>query len=131
MIVKQHQFQLAQQMMKSCDPLQQTDSHSPESLRVQDGATNSRVSVGKLCVHGMKVHFDERHVKVYNKDNKLLLVGHRDPIRNLYMIPIKDNGASQTKGEYTGTKGGTKEGTKCEPKYETYSTRYHMLIISS
>ena len=53
------------------------------------------VSVGKLCVHGMKVYFDECHVKVYNKDNKLLLVGHRDPIRNLYMISIEDNSASQ------------------------------------
>ena len=48
------------------------------------------VSVEKLCVHGMKVHFDEHHVKVYNKNNKLLLVGHRDPLRNLYMIPIED-----------------------------------------
>ena len=28
------------------------------------------VSVGKLCVHGMKVYFNEHHVKVYNKDNK-------------------------------------------------------------
>ena len=49
------------------------------------------VSVGKLCVHGMKVHFDEHHVKVYNQANKLLLVGHRDPLRNLYMIPIEDS----------------------------------------
>ena len=39
----------------------------------------------------MKVHFDEHHVKVYNQANKLLLVGHRDPLRNLYMIPIEDS----------------------------------------
>ena len=53
------------------------------------------VSVGKLCVHGMKISFDENHVKVYNKDNKLLLVGHRDPLRNLYIIPIKENSDGQ------------------------------------
>ena len=49
----------------------------------------------------MKVHFDEHHVKVYNKDNKLLLVGHRDPLRNLYMISIEENGDGQPRVNVT------------------------------
>ena len=43
----------------------------------------------------MKVHFDKQHVKVYKKDNKLLLVGHCDSLRNLYMILIEEKGDGQ------------------------------------
>ena len=53
------------------------------------------VSIRKWCVHGMKVHFDEHHVKVYNRENKLLIVGHHDPLRNLNIIPIEGNGDDQ------------------------------------
>ena len=53
------------------------------------------VSVGKFCIHGMKLHFGEHNVKVHNKDNKILLVGYCDPLRSLYMIPIEDNNVSQ------------------------------------
>ena len=48
-----------------------------------------------MCVHGTKEHCDERNLKVYNRENKLFLVGHCDPLRNLSMIPIEDNNDGQ------------------------------------
>ena len=47
------------------------------------------VSVGKLCVNGMKVSFDDKGVEVKNKSNgTIVTTGRRDPVRNLYMLPI-------------------------------------------
>ena len=51
------------------------------------------VSVGKLCVHGMTVTFDATAVYVY-KDGKEILRGRRDPLRNLYMLPVGGNGST-------------------------------------
>jgi hypothetical protein len=45
------------------------------------------VSVGKLCVYGMTVKFNAVGVYVY-KDGKEILRGRRDPLRNLYMLPV-------------------------------------------
>ena len=47
------------------------------------------VSVGRLCVHGMIVAFDDTSVYICNKDGTLISKGRRDPLRNLYMIPIE------------------------------------------
>ena len=49
------------------------------------------VSVGKLCVHGMTVTFDATGVYVY-KNGKEILRGRRDPLRNLYMLPVGGGG---------------------------------------
>ena len=46
------------------------------------------ISVGRLCVHGYNVAFDAAHVYVFTKTGNLITRGRRDPLRNLYMIPI-------------------------------------------
>ena len=45
------------------------------------------VSVGKLCVHGMTVMFNKAGVYVF-KDGDMILEGRRDPLRNLYLLPV-------------------------------------------
>ena len=47
------------------------------------------VSVGRLCVHGLIVAFDMNSVYIMNKNGQLIVNGHRDPLRNLYLIPIE------------------------------------------
>ena len=51
------------------------------------------VSVGRLCVHGMIVAFDDTSVYICNKDGAVISKGRRDPLRNLYMIPIESGKA--------------------------------------
>lgn len=46
------------------------------------------VLVGTLCIHGMQVLFDVNKVTVFNKLGDVVTQGKRDPLRNLYMIPI-------------------------------------------
>ena len=46
------------------------------------------ISVGKFCQYGMKVMFDDTSVTVEDMKGQIVLQGERDPIRNLYMIPV-------------------------------------------
>ena len=46
------------------------------------------VSVGKLCQHGMHIHFDEHFVRVYDAHGCLVVQGHRDKRQNIYLIPV-------------------------------------------
>ena len=48
------------------------------------------VSVQQLYDSGMDVHFTKTKVTVTNATGKTVLEGNRDPLRNLYMVPISD-----------------------------------------
>ena len=57
------------------------------------------VSVGKLCVNGMKVSFADEGVEVKNKSNgAIVTTGCRDPVRNLYMLPIPNSVQHEPQG---------------------------------
>ena len=57
------------------------------------------VSVGKLCVNGMIVVFDDKQVHVLNKNGALVSQGTRDPNRNLYLMPIASRSAQSQRVE--------------------------------
>lgn len=47
------------------------------------------ISVGKICQHGFTVTFTHDSVVVtHDRDAEVVLRGIRDPVRNLYMIPL-------------------------------------------
>ena len=48
----------------------------------------SLISVGRLCVHGYLVAFDASSVYVFTENDALVTKGRRDPLRNLYFLPI-------------------------------------------
>ena len=53
------------------------------------------LSVGQFCQHGMEVTFTKDDVTVRNQQGLIVLTGHRDPIRNLYLVRL-DNAAVTT-----------------------------------
>ena len=46
------------------------------------------ISVGRLCKHGYLVAFDASSVYVFTANGGLITRGRRDPLRNLYFLPI-------------------------------------------
>ena len=46
------------------------------------------LSIPQLCDAGCSVQFDETTVTVTNSNNEILLVGTRDPVTNLWLIPL-------------------------------------------
>ena len=48
------------------------------------------ISVPQLCDSNMTVHFTKSKVTVVNDTGKTVLEGNRDPVQNLYMVPISD-----------------------------------------
>jgi hypothetical protein len=50
-------------------------------------STHSLLSMAKFCDHGCDVRFTSTHCRVY-KDGVLLLEGPRDPVTNLWLLPL-------------------------------------------
>ena len=46
------------------------------------------ISVGRLCIHGLMVAFNKQGVYVFDQHGTVIAKGRRDPIRNLYLIPV-------------------------------------------
>ena len=46
------------------------------------------ISVGRLCIHGLMVAFNKQGVYVFDRHGTVIAKGRRDPIRNLYLIPV-------------------------------------------
>lgn len=49
------------------------------------------ISVPQLCDSNMEVLFNKISVAVTNANGDTVLEGHRDPSRNLYMVPLEDS----------------------------------------
>jgi len=49
------------------------------------------VSVPQLCDSNMEVLFTKTSVTITNATGDTVLEGHRDPSRNLYMVPLEDS----------------------------------------
>ena len=59
------------------------------------------ISVGKICQHGHTVVFTRDAVEVIrDTDGRVVLKGTRDPVRNLYMIPIDGSGEKSRCGTH-------------------------------
>ena len=46
------------------------------------------LSVGRFCQQGMEVTFTKDKVTVCNQQGLIVLTGRRDPVRNLYLVPL-------------------------------------------
>ena len=46
------------------------------------------ISVGRLCIHGLMVAFNKQGVYVFDQHGTVIAKGRRDPVRNLYLIPV-------------------------------------------
>ena len=55
------------------------------------------VSVGKLCINGIIVVFNDSTVTVMTKSGRTILQGKRDPFHNLYMMPVSQATCSPPK----------------------------------
>ena len=60
--------------------------------------TTGLLSIGQLCDHDCTAKFSRRRLIIRNKDNKIILIGRRDPYitNGMWIVNLDDNAPKQT-----------------------------------